>query len=330
MPRGSDPRTTLLVATTGGHLEELRRLVPMLGLGRVEWITHDTDQARADLAGERVHLVPYVGPRDLRGTLQVVPHAIRLLSTTRFDAVVTTGAAVAVPLVLVARARGIPCHYIESATRTTGPSLTGSMLSRVPGVRLYTQHESWSGQRWQFRGSIFDGFTAQPTEPRAVHQVVVTLGTMRTHPFSRAVQRLSEVLPEILEPGARVLWQTGSTPVEELGIDARPAVPSGELREAISAADLVIAHAGIGSALAALDATSCPVLLPRRAAFGEHVDDHQVDIAAYLSGRRLAVTVEADRVTPSDLREASSRRIEPQTGSKSFRLATSGPSIVGA
>jgi len=321
MAGGSGSAATLLVATTGGHLEELRRLVPMLGLRRVEWITHDTDQARSDLAGERVHLVPYVGPRDVRGTLSVIPYVIRVLARGRFDAVVTTGAAVAVPLVLAARVRGIPCHYVESATRTAGPSLTGSMLSRVPGVRLYTQHDAWSGRRWRFRGSIFDGFAVEPTVSGPVHQVVVTLGTMRAYSFARAVERLLEVLPDVVEPGARVLWQTGSTPVDRLGIDGRPAVSPGELRDAIATADLVIAHAGIGSALAAHDAGLCPVLLPRRSAFGEHVDDHQVDIAAHLFGRGLAVTAEADRVTARDLRQACSRRIATRTGQRSFLLA---------
>jgi UDP-N-acetylglucosamine transferase subunit ALG13 len=319
----ADRDVTLLVASTGGHLEELRRLVPMLGLDRVEWVTHPTDQARSVLADERVHVVPYVGPRDLRGTARVLPHAIRLLRTGRYRALVTTGAAVAVPFVLVARSLRIPCHYIESATRTDGPSLTGSMLGRVPGTRVYTQHAGWADRRWHYRGSIFDRYQPVAVESRApIRNVVVTLGTMRRFGFARAVRRLIEVLPSVVEPGAQILWQVGATPVDGLGIDARVAVPAADLRAAVESADLVIAHAGIGSALLALEAGACPVLLPRRAALGEHVDDHQRGLAAYLSNLGLAVVADADLVSASDLELARRRRILARTGQSAFLLST--------
>lgn len=313
----------LLVATTGGHLEQLRRLAPLLDLGAHEWVTHRTDQAASGLAGATVHYVPYAGPRDFRAAGSVLPLAMRLLRTGRYRAVVTTGAAVAMPFVLAARSLRIPCHYIESATRTIGPSLTGSMMRRVPGVRLYTQHPGWSDRRWLYRGSIFDGFKAVVEEaPGPIRSVVVTLGTMRSYPFTRAVRRLVEVLPTVVEPGAQILWQVGVTPVDGLGIEAHVTVPSADLRAAVRSADLVIAHAGIGSALDALDAGVCPVLLPRRAALGEHVDDHQTGIAAHLSERGLAMTAPADLLTAGDLVLARSRRIVGRTGQSAFRLAS--------
>ena len=51
-------------------------------------------------------------------------------------------------------------------------------------------------------------------------------------------------------------------------------------------ADVVVAHAGVGTALAALEVGKCPVLVPRRLAHGEHVDDHQVQIASELGESR--------------------------------------------
>ena len=71
-------------------------------------------------------------------------------------------------------------------------------------------------------------------------------------------------------------------------------------------ADLVIAHAGTGVALEALGAGKLPVLIPRRAEFSEHIDDHQEQIADMLKHRGLAVVREADAVTPEDLVLAAS------------------------
>ena len=57
---------------------------------------------------------------------------------------------------------------------------------------------------------------------------------------------------------------------------------------------MVVAHAGVGAALAALEVGKCPVLVPRRHARGEHVDDHQIQIATELGDRALSVSVEAE------------------------------------
>src|SRR6185437_6952180 len=60
---------------------------------------------------------------DLRLTAEPLP-ARRVLRGGRFTRVVSTGASVAASFFLPALRSGVPCHYIESATRTVGPSLT--------------------------------------------------------------------------------------------------------------------------------------------------------------------------------------------------------------
>ena len=48
---------------------------------------------------------------------------------------------------------------------------------------------------------------------------------------------------------------------------------------------LVVAHAGIGSIVSAAEIGRPIVVLPRRAAFGEHTSDHQVETVSRLHGR---------------------------------------------
>jgi UDP-N-acetylglucosamine transferase subunit ALG13 len=229
-----------------------------------------------------------------------------LLRTRAYSRVVSTGSGIAIPYLSVARGLGLEAHYLESAARTAAPSRTGAVISWIPGVRLYSQYPAWAGPRWTYRGSLFDGYDPQPRPgaPDRVKRVVVTLGTMRTYGFRSAVAALVRVLPEVLTDGADVLWQVGVTDTAGLGIDARSVVPTHELLAAVAEADLVVAHAGIGSTLSALDAGHCPVLLPRRAACGEHVDDHQVLIADALGAKGLAVVRDPEQLTAEDLRTA--------------------------
>ena len=123
--------------------------------------------------------------------------------------------------------------------------------------------------------------------------------------FRRLVESAERALPD----DATVLWQTGSTDASGLDIDAVAAVSSATLSAELAAADVVIGHAGTGTALAALSAGKVPVLSPRSVEHGEHIDSHQDDLAAFLSERGLAVVRQADEITYDDLREASRWRV---------------------
>lgn len=301
--------STLLAASTGGHLDELIRLRPRLGeLGRdVVWATSDTPQSRSRLEGEQVVLVPPIEPRDYRALARSLRPARMTLQEHGIDAVVSTGSGIALTYMPLARAHGIPCHYVESAARSEGPSLTGRILSRVRGLNLYTQYPGWATGDWQYAGSVFDGFTpAPPRAPKALEKVVVTLGTLQSYGFEGLIDRLLGILP----PRAEVLWQTGATDVSRYPIDGRPALPAHEMDQAMHEADVVIAHAGVGSSLAAIQSGHAPVLVPRRGHRGEHVDDHQQLIAAELDRRELALAREVDDLTLEDLERAAHARVQ--------------------
>jgi UDP-N-acetylglucosamine--N-acetylmuramyl-(pentapeptide) pyrophosphoryl-undecaprenol N-acetylglucosamine transferase len=311
--------TTLLVASTGGHLKQLERLSGRLeGVpGEVLWVTFDSPQSRSLLAGRETVFARPTHSRDAVSAVANMRLAERLLRERDVGALVSTGAAVAASFMLPARAHRVPCHYVESAARSEGPSLTGRMLRAIPGVRLYTQYPAWAGGPWRYRGSVFDGFepAEPPAAPAPVRRVVVTLGTIR-YPFPRLARRLAELLPA----GAEVLWQTGATDTAALAVDGTRELPSAELEAAMRDADLVIAHAGVGSALSALEAGRQPLLIPRRAAHGEHVDDHQEQVAAELERRGLARVREAGELTADDLAAAAGRAARPVAEPSPFRL----------
>jgi UDP-N-acetylglucosamine--N-acetylmuramyl-(pentapeptide) pyrophosphoryl-undecaprenol N-acetylglucosamine transferase len=302
------PGTTLLVASTGGHLEQMYRLRSRFSptLDEVEWATFDTPQSRDLLADEVVHYVPFVRPRDARGALRSSAVAAQLLAHHRFARVISTGAAVAVPFLGEARALGLAAHYIESAARSEGLSMSGSIVAHVPGVRLYGQYPGWTSGRWQFRGSVFDGFGRGPRHgTRPIDKVVVTFGTQRDFGFRRALEALVRLLPEVCTSCPTVLWQTGATDATGISVHTVESVPAGELASAVDEADLVVSHSGVGTALLTLEHGKCPVMLPRRRDRGEHTDDHQRLIAEELGRRGLAVWADPDVLTPEDLTGAA-------------------------
>lgn len=73
-----------------------------------------------------------------------------------------------------------------------------------------------------------------------------------------------------------------------------------EFAHHIKTAQLLILHAGAGSVIHALETGKYPVIMPRRADLGEHVNDHQIEFARALGGMHRVMVAE----TPERLAQA--------------------------
>ena len=302
----------VLVASGGGHLQQMRRLLPRFAVeaDSVQWITYSTPQSRSLLENEEVTPAYFPTTRNVPNLFRNLKLARTFFASLEPGIAISTGAAIAVPFLSVARARGWSCHYVESATRVLGPSLSGRLLRQVPGVRMYHQSQAWRGRGWLYRGSVFDGFSVTDLhQQREIRRVVVSLGTHDLYPFGRLVERVAAVLP----PDAEVIWQLGSTVFEPTQGTASPSYAVDVFERSLREADVVIADAGTGIALAALDAGKCPILVPRERRYHEHVDDHQVQLAAELQRRGLALAVAPNDLSRAHLRLVARLETESET-----------------
>lgn len=299
--------TVMAVASPGGHLDELLTLIPRFVPQHhdVVWVTAETAQTRSLLAKERVEWVRAVGARQGMGAARSFPNAVRLIRQYRPGLVVSTGAALSFPYLLAARGLGVETHFIDSATRLDGPSLTGRLSQSVPGIRLHCQG-TWprSGGRWKEVGSIFDSYEATDWPSGSANRILVTVGSER-FPFSRAVQVIASSLPT----GVDVTWQLGhTTPPSGLPGSVHQWLSFDDMVCHAEKADVVITHCGVGSVLMALRAGKCPVVLARQAADGEHIDDHQAQLAAVLDGAGIAFVVPPEAGSVQDLVNLAARK----------------------
>lgn len=299
---------TLLICSGGGHLKQLFTLADRIGIlpAQQTWVTFDNDLSRSLLADREVVYAPFAAPRDAKNIVRIRMMASWMLENHVYDRAISTGASPAVAFLPAAARRGISAHYIESAARAAGPSISGRILSHFRQIRTYTQYPVWSNMRWHYRGSIFDAYTRGPSKSRStLTRAVVSVGTQEGYGFDRLFRAVVPLLAGFSE----VLWQTGPQDVSSLGINGRHGVPHHELQEAIAGSDVVIAHAGTGAALTAIEAGKTPILVPRLARYGEHVDDHQVQIASELDRRGLALMRHPEQLTSDDLAHAASRSV---------------------
>lgn len=110
--------------------------------------------------------------------------------------------------------------------------------------------------------------------------IFATIGTQL--PFERLIRALDALAPSLGRP---VVAQIGRTAYEPINIDWHRFIPALEVDAFFERAEVVVAHAGIGTILSVLKYGKPIVLVPRRAALGEHRNDHQLATVAQLEGR---------------------------------------------
>ena len=144
-----------LVASSGGHLLELTSLRAAWGDHHHFWVSFPTQDAETLLADEQRVWAHHPTNRNLKNLLKNCWLAWRTLRRERPDAVISTGAGVAVPFLLLGRLLGMRTVYVESVARIDGLSLTGRLV--YPFVhRFYVQWPELAGRhaKAQYAGRV--------------------------------------------------------------------------------------------------------------------------------------------------------------------------------
>lgn len=111
--------------------------------------------------------------------------------------------------------------------------------------------------------------------------IFVTVGSQM--PFDRLVQAIDDWAH--LHPSQQVFAQIGQTRLRPDYIEYCESLSPSEFRARVKQAEVVIAHAGMGSVLTALEFAKPLVVVPRRGDLRETRNDHQIATARWLAQR---------------------------------------------
>ena len=95
-------------------------------------------------------------------------------------------------------------------------------------------------------------------------------------PFDRLIRMLDEIAPQLDEEIVAQVNGSGYLPRHINTIDM---LPPDEFDRLFSSARLIVAHAGIGTIITAMQQQKPIIIFPRIAALGEHRNEHQLATA---------------------------------------------------
>ena len=116
--------------------------------------------------------------------------------------------------------------------------------------------------------------------------IVVTVGTQK-FPMNRLVEAVDKLALHIEE---KIFVQIGHSTYIPKNCEYKTFVDSDTLKKMINECSVLITHAGVGSIVSGFHANVPVICVPRMKKYGEHVDDHQKEIAEAFSGKNCVLT----------------------------------------
>ncbi len=118
----------LLVCSPGGHLQTLSMMGPAWRDMERSWVTLEGPDVGFLLADEDVTIAHGPTNRSIVNFFRNLTLAWRILRKRKPEAIISTGAGVAVPFYVVGKLLGIRLVYVESLARTETLSLSGRLV----------------------------------------------------------------------------------------------------------------------------------------------------------------------------------------------------------
>jgi len=150
--------------------------------------------------------------------------------------------------------------------------------------------------------------------------IYVTVGTDQ-HPFDRLLRAVDELLAAGRITGP-AMAQIGYSTYEPQNMEWFRFADYGKVVSYHRDAKIIICHGGVGSILLALQHGKRPVVVPRQAKFGEHINDHQVRLAARLHELSKVVAVSDMNLLPDAINSARNSRMRIYTSNLATHLVS--------
>lgn len=141
--------------------------------------------------------------------------------------------------------------------------------------------------------------------------IFVTVGT-QDKPFTRIIQAVEKAVIDgkITD---EVIVQAGNTKYESNVLNVLNYVPFEQFNNFLLKADIIITHGGVGSILNALKLKKKIIAVPRLKRYGEHINDHQLQVIKKMTEQGYILSTEDENEIAAKVKEAANFEVKEYT-----------------
>lgn len=256
-----------LVATSGGHFEQLSNLISLYTEYSHFWITNKNHQTLSELKNEKVYFIKMGHFKRPWTYISHFPFFWTIFKKERPTHIISTGSGRTAFIAFIAsKLYNIKFIYIESFSRVNCLSKFGSFLIKS-GQKIYTQWETNIGKKAEFIGPVFVNKSEIIETSQKSDYIFVTLGT-RFEQFERIIKVVEKLKTDgILN--IKVKIQAGYTKYKSELLEIFDFCSQNEIDELIRNSEFVITQESAGIVTKCLKMKKKFIVMPRVYDFGE-------------------------------------------------------------
>ncbi|MFH1257054.1 MAG: PssD/Cps14F family polysaccharide biosynthesis glycosyltransferase [Candidatus Diapherotrites archaeon] len=278
-----------LACSAGGHLAEMLQLEEFYSKREHFFLTFRRPDSEDLAKREKVFFVERPARNPLAFILNFF-QSLNVLLKEKPDLVLATGADVTASICLLAKILRKKMVFIESFCRPFRPSWSGRIVH--PFADLFIVQ--WPEVHKAYKKAVFGGpiFLSGGKKAAASGKGSGVFVSVGTHPqqFNRLLEKVGELVGrgKIKE---KVFAQSGYTKFKAKNFESVDFIAPKEFEEKVKGCKLFITHGGEGNIGLGLQLGKKMVVVPRLKKFGEHSNDHQLELTKAVEGAGQALAV---------------------------------------
>lgn len=254
--------------SSGGHLNQLLQIVGKIKTEDKFFITIDRKDSNSKLKNYRKYYVRDTDKKIFQ-TLINAYESFKIIKKERPDIVITNGGGSALFSSYFAKIFGAKIIFIESFARIKEPSTFGRMIYPFADITFI----QWKELKKFYKKAVYAGpvFEFKLKNNSKKKKIFVTVGSSKKQ-FNRLLMAVDE-----LKTDYEIFGQIGVSDYSPKFKHKRW-LSENDMQKNYEESEIVICHAGTASIENALTNGCKVIAMARLKKYGEHVDNHQLDI----------------------------------------------------
>ena len=256
-----------LIATSGGHFEQLSNLSCLYNEYPHFWITNKNHQTVSELKNEKVYFIKMGHFKKPWTYISHMPFFWTIFNKEKPTHILSTGSGrTAFIAFFASKLYKVKFIYIESFSRVNCFSKFGEFLIKF-GQKIYTQWETNISNKAEYIGPVFESKEPDMGIQNNSDYIFITLGT-RSEQFKRLIDSVEQLKQRgIIKK--RIIVQAGFTKYKSDLLEIFDFCPQMEIDKLIYNSEFIITQESAGIVTKCLKMKKRFIVMPRDYSFGE-------------------------------------------------------------